>query len=154
MIESIGESIISEEFDYSVFPTDASTPTPSADLVRWPAPWLGSKIREIQRLVELPSNWDSYGAHAVDQYSVLWAVARTQALARETMQEPRVGCLPNGHVMLAWESDDDTQTCEIEFLPNGLMEYMRANERDPSFDCEGTAFNLGEVLPRIPGTGM
>lgn len=151
MIDTLMGSIVSEELEYSGFQTESSTP--SADLVRWPAPWRDSKIQEIQNLSQLPPNWDSYRAHPADPRSIYWAVTRIRAIALETSEEPRIACLPSGNVVLIWDADDDSQTCEFEFLPNGLIEFMSADDHDPSADREGIVSNLGYILPLIPGTG-
>ena len=152
MNEELLDSIISEEFDYLVTQSGASTP--STDDIRWPAEWRDEKIVEIQRLSELPQNWDSYGAYVADPRSIYYAVSRVQGLATETEDEPRVACLPSGNVMLAWESEDDSRACEMEFLPSGLINVIVVDENDPSADVETTFEGLGETLRLIPGTGM
>ena len=152
MIETLRDSIVSEEIDYSASQTDSSTP--SADVVRWPAEWRDSKIEEIQRFSGLSMNWDSYGAAPADPRSIHSAVTRIHALATETEEEPRVACLPNGHIMLAWESDDDSYACEIEFLPSGLIHCLVADDSDASNNSEFDAEGLGQILRWIPGTGI
>jgi hypothetical protein len=152
MIETLRDSIVYEEFDYSLSQTDSSTP--STDVVRWPAEWRDAKVEEIQRFSELSGNWDSYGAAPADPRSIHFAVARIHALATETEEEPRVACLPNGHIMLAWESDDDSRACEVEFLPSGLIRCMVADDSVPELNFEFDSEGLGQLLRCIPGTGL
>ncbi len=135
-----------------VFPKESVTP--SADSVRWPAEWLQSKIQEIQRVSELLPNSDSYGAYPADPHSIRCAIDRTKSLAVLTIEEPRVACLPNGNILLAWEADDDSWACELEFLPDGRIGYLLADDTNPSRNGEGTKVSLGELVHFIPGTGV
>lgn len=128
-----------------------SEATPLTSEIRWPANWLKSKIRAVQGLLALPSNWDSYGAERIDPRSVESALGRLRQLALITENEPSVGASPSGYATLKWDWEDDSKHLEIEFHPDGMLDYAFVDLLNQSGDVERVTENLGEILRYLPG---
>jgi len=106
-----------------------------------PPPWLASRIAQIDRLMTLTQNWDSYGALSID----LRSIAQARSILRElsfvdSMDAPIVTAAPNGNVALCW--DDGDRSLDLEFLPNGAIKFVYLNSRDKRKDQEGTTNDL------------
>ena len=121
--------------------------TPDSQQLDWPAPWEGAKIRGIRALKNLPPNWDSYGAYPIDQGSIGWAVANIQQIARMTTLEPKVCPTPSGFVQISWKWDQSL-SLDLEFLPNGEIEYGFVDFLRPTREQKGLAKGLGDLVAR------
>ena len=98
--------------------------------------WLQERLDRINELLQLESNWDSYGAAAVDRFSV--AVARSllrQLALIETVEAPTITASPEGNVVLCW--DNGGRALDVDILPNGTFTYAYMNENDAGKDREG-----------------
>ena len=101
-----------------------------------PPSWFTECVDTIKGLEQLQVNWDSYGARAVEPRSIENAVVVLCELARiETVERPTVTASPEGHAALCWDYGD--RSLDVEFLPDGQIEYVFMNQKDPSKDDEG-----------------
>ncbi len=109
-----------------------------------PSAWLPSAIAELERLRELPPNWDSYGAQRVDRDSVLRATELLQCLARFIGTEaPTVTATPSGDAAFCWDAGAWSLDASVD--PSGLISYVFLNEQDHSQDRDGRTRDAGTL---------
>jgi hypothetical protein len=76
--------------------------------------WLGPTVQALIEILDLPENWDSYGARPINQETVLFALQ----LLDETMQAetppPRVVPTTRGGVQLEWHTRGVDLEIEIQ----------------------------------------
>ncbi len=129
-----------EEFAFRADASAAGDPSLIQDFVlqRKDDPdWLDERLEQVRRLLELESNWNSYGANPIHFDSVLKARALLRALARiEEVESPTVTASPDGNVAFCWDSDRDS--LDVEVLPDGVFQFAYIDESDSSKDEDGT----------------
>lgn len=105
-----------------------------------PPDWLREGLEQLDRLLELNGNWDSYGAKQIDTRSVQFAKRLLTRLAEvDTIEAPTVTASPNGNAALCWDSGH--LSLDLEVLADGSLEYAYLNQQDPSKDEQGTTLD-------------
>jgi hypothetical protein len=79
--------------------------------------WRTAITERMERLLELPENWDSYGASRIDPRAVAAAVELLDTAMRADTPEPTVVPSPRGGVQLEWHTH--SIDLEIEIPPTG-----------------------------------
>ena len=81
----------------------------------------------INAVLQLPENWNSYGAASINNDSANNAMQLSLALARISKEPaPRVSASADGNVVLCWYRDN--VSLEIEAMPNGIFDYLSLDE--------------------------
>ncbi|WP_164103406.1 hypothetical protein [Candidatus Laterigemmans baculatus] len=114
---------------------------------REPAPWRYECLDHLDRLRELPANWNSYGALPIADASIDYAKEILVALSSFTgISRPRIAASPSGFVALSWEWEHDTRELDVEVRANGLIGYAYSDENAPSDDTEAETSDVGEIV--------
>ena len=109
-----------------------------------PASWLSDALKAIRSLRALEQNWDSYGAHTVNDDSI--EKSKTLAISLSTIENvtaPVVTATPAGHVGFCWDSGD--WSLDAEVYPSGLVEYVYLDRRDSAADREARTRDYEEL---------
>lgn len=123
---------------------DASPDQRVSELRRESPDWLDERLEQVERLLELEANWNSYGANPIAFDSVVRAQALLLALARiEDVESPTVTASPDGNVAFCW--DYDRGSLDVEVLPDGVFQFAYINESDSSRDEDGTTVDAGRL---------
>lgn len=88
--------------------------------------WLGAK-NELDELVKLKENWDSYGALPVDHDSVLHARRLLLSLWGKGIPCPTVTASPAGNAAFCW--DDGAASVDVEVMGNGLFHVVHVDHK-------------------------
>ena len=136
----------------SSFSESVSSETACTTEIRWPAKWLKKKLRALQGLSRLSSNWDSYGAATVDGDAIELASRTLTTIALITTEEPAVGASPSGMPLLTWTTDSGRTIFELEFFPDGEISYAFTRLHDPKADVEKRTDRLSDFVELIPGS--
>lgn len=107
--------------------------------------WLQETITKLKNLATLQENWDSYGGLPVDRRSIDNAILLITNLASvENVSEPAIGATPDGEAGLSW--DGGHWSLDADILPDGRIDYVYTDDRDPSCDVEETTSNPYDLL--------
>ena len=110
-----------------------------------PALWLQEVQKEIEALIGLEHNWDSYGASPVQGEAIAHAIALVRELSLYVnVKAPTVTATPDGCVGLCWDTGDWSLDASIDHT--GLIGYVFLDEQDPSQEREGRTRSLGELV--------
>lgn len=114
--------------------------------------WLHEVAVNIDEVMLLPENWNSYGAAAIDRYSGSNAKVLCELLSQRSVRTaPRVSASADGNLVLCWYIDN--LSLEIEVMPDGTFDYMSLdelndeNDRDGSLDVSSMADFVSVWLP-------
>lgn len=100
-----------------------------------PADWLSDVRSEIQQLLDLQENWDSYGAYRVDRESVQQALSVAAGLSWFVgIDQPTVTATPEGHVGFCWDSGHWSLDASID--SSGLISFVFLDREEPDRDRE------------------
>jgi hypothetical protein len=101
--------------------------------------WLEGCAADIDQLVGLEENWNSYGARKVDPRSIEFAKRLIVDLANMSgdIACPQVAASPDGNVALSWQWHDHSRELNVEITPDGTIRYSYIDEEDSSRDAEG-----------------
>ena len=109
-----------------------------------PASWLSDALEAIRSLGALEQNWDSYGAHTVNDDSIEKSKTLACSLSRiENVAAPTVTATPAGHVGFCWDSGN--WSLDAEVYPGGLVEYVYLDRRDSAADREARTRDYEEL---------
>ncbi len=73
--------------------------------------WWSSAIQRILFLLDLPDNWDSYGAQKIDRNIAFHSVQILQQISRPGIPAPAIVPTVNGHLQFEWH----TNGIDLEF---------------------------------------
>lgn len=114
--------------------------------------WLLEVAVNIDEVMLLPENWNSYGAAAIDGHSGSNAKILCERLSERSVRTaPRVSASADGNLVLCWYFDN--LSLEIEVMPDGTFDYMSLdelndeNDRDGSLDVSSMADFVSVWLP-------
>lgn len=115
---------------------------PSKQQTQSPPEWVSQVMGQLRQLAGLAENWDSYGALPPNSQSLALAEDFITSLAPHAgVERPEVSLTANGNVAFLWESFDGVRNLDAEILPNGVIQYVYADEEDESRDEEGQTTN-------------
>ena len=95
--------------------------TPLTDL----PPMHARAIRRMQELSRLPDDWDGYGSPRVSAPARRSAMGTLSLLRSYAIPSMRIDAVSGGGLQFEWEIG--SRTLEIEFLPDGSVEYLVAD---------------------------
>ena len=142
--------------DYGGLPADgggtATRPT------GWPQEWMDEVVAELRDLLDLPEDWDSYGASPVSRRSCDRAVAVVKQLACVMTARPEAYATPDGTAEISWEWGPRTPRggrflLELEFLLDGRIRYAFLDRTDREAAREATARGWAEWIDFLPLCG-
>jgi hypothetical protein len=91
---------------------------------------------DLERLLLLEENWDSYGASRIDPRSVAYAQRLLTYISHfEGVAAPLATATPDGFAAFCW--DDGTRILDVEIEPTGLLRYDYVDRRDRSKNAQG-----------------
>lgn len=107
-----------------------------------PGKWWSRVTEQLDNLVALPANWDSYGADPVESDIVGSAMGFLLGFgAALDLPEPRVAPTRIGGVLLQWSSHQ--KSVEVEFVSPDAVSYVYADEASGQ-EFEGELFRDDE----------
>jgi hypothetical protein len=92
-------------------------------------PWFDESVSTLRRLLQLPQNWDSYGAARIERpvaertIDVFLSVIGRSDL-RDVLPAPRVVPCPDGSIQLEWSMSDRELEIVIHSHPSRSIEYL------------------------------
>jgi hypothetical protein len=89
--------------------------------------WFDRVIARIIRLLDLPPNWDSYGARVVDVDSVKTALRVMFWTMKPETPLPQIIPTPKGTIQLEWHLRGID--LEVEAMPSGLLQISYEDSR-------------------------
>jgi hypothetical protein len=78
---------------------------------------------ELDRLSQLPQNWDGYGAPAINPAILTAARWFIQALPENLVYRPRVVPMSTGNLQFEWH--DGSKVLELEFETPGAIHFLQ-----------------------------
>ena len=109
--------------------------------------WLNKMLDDLAILLRLPSDWDHYGAKAVDPQSALATAKFLLAVLSEDCLLPKLVPTVAGNVQLEWHTD--AADLEIEVGPQGPSSAYFFNRRTGEEWEEETTADLTSIVNRI-----
>ena len=121
----------SETFNSEATGTGEITPIPEEG-------WLHDKIEELEKLLHLKENWNSYGAKVIDPRSVGFAKYFLNLVVKVNQKTlpPIVTASPEGNAAFCWEKS--AKSLDIEIFPDESIKYVYLDEQNPSLEEEGS----------------
>lgn len=92
--------------------------TPSAPVLRDASSIVEARLDE---LIELPPDWDGYGAQPIDRQALIFAARVIDAATRHGLPTPEIFPVPSGGVQLEWVSRSMELEFEIEPGANNIV---------------------------------
>ncbi len=92
--------------------------------------WLLGAVADLNRVAELPADWDSYGALPIDQRTLEHALYVIVSLMDDDSPPPQIGATVRGGVEFEWHSDDKDLEIQVEgpFQVYGYFCHEKADE--------------------------
>jgi hypothetical protein len=87
--------------------------------------WLVETLKKLEKLSQLPHNWDSYGAQPVRPDVLGLSVRILGSLEEEDLPVPLVTAGSSGTVQLEWEVEG--RGLEMEILGEGRVGYLKVH---------------------------
>lgn len=113
-----------------------STSRQSIEMCFWDADsWLTEVLQKLRELEQLPANWDSYGSVAPQIAALQAARQLLAAVPSAQLPAPSVSAVAGGGVGFHWTVGG--KDLEVEFLPDGNVEFLRTTDDDESSIVEG-----------------
>jgi hypothetical protein len=94
--------------------------------------WLPQAREEISQLEGLGNNWDSYGSKPVQAVAIKNAIRFLFEAPSQFVPAPHISPTPGGGVGFHWQIAG--RDLEIEFTPNGAIEFLKSHingDHDP-----------------------
>lgn len=104
--------------------------------------WVYQILARLNRLLELPVNWDSYGARPVHPYAVIYTIDLLKRVMREETPVPHIGPTVGGDVQIEWHRNG--VDLEIEIGRDGRYE-LSIDETRESHEETGFVYDPGNL---------
>lgn len=92
------------------------------------ADWFVDALFELSRISKLPVNWDTFGSPPLTDGARAEAIRVLTCLGRQHLPLPDVAAVSGGGVQFEWNIGP--RALELEVLPDGSIEFLRAYEDD------------------------
>lgn len=106
--------------------------------------WLVPIKVRLEKIADLPENWDSYGANRIKESSVISAFNLLLEIMKDDTPVPQIVPTPEGNVQLEWHERD--MELEIEVKSNTLLDVycddLRSNDEPYEKELE---YDLGKL---------
>jgi hypothetical protein len=91
-------------------------------------------LREIGNLVSLPHGWDSYGSLPPTTEAVASAISQILRNHSTSLPSAQVFPVSGGGIQFVWQKSG--RTLDLEFLPNGSIEYLTSESGNQRLEGE------------------
>jgi len=88
--------------------------------------WFMAVLQGFASLATLKEGWDGYGAAKIDRATINRALAAIEELVPQEAPAPSIVPIHNGGLQIEWHRNQ--RDLEIEFSPNGAVEFYYFNE--------------------------
>jgi hypothetical protein len=115
-----------------------------------PAEWLRSALATLRRILNLPANWDSYGAPPIQGELVEPVLQFLDSVMSDSMPVPAIVPTSSGGIQLEWHTRG--VDLEIEFTPSGLVHvyYLdHAADEEWEGDLESLRPQVDQAFQRL-----
>jgi hypothetical protein len=115
--------------------------------------WLGGAEKALQGFLDLPVNWDSYGARRIDPYIVTTGIQLLNDYIPQDSPPPHVVPTSRGGVQIEWHTQGID--LEIEVVSSDRLQIFYESPKEPEQEFESNfPFTdlrkfLYEKLPRM-----
>src|SRR5262249_17862283 len=97
-------------------------------------PWLAEACRSISRLAQLPANWDGEGSPAPKPVVLEQALRLLAEMEPYAMPTAHIGPISGGGLGVEWRLGE--RDLNLEILPDGSIEYLKAEKIPTDFDVD------------------
>lgn len=104
-------------------------------------PWLRAAQHKISELTQLQENWDSYGSPPIQPSAIEQASESLKYLSVLHLPHPQIFPVPGGGLQIEFQQEG--RELEIEFLPDGSIEYLMV--------ATDNEMREGSILPSSSG---
>lgn len=94
--------------------------------VESPSHWLLETLKQLERLSQLPPDWDSYGAEPVKPEILGTSMRLLGAIDRADLPVPHVSAGSSGTVQLEWQIRG--RSLELEIVDDETAEYLKLGQ--------------------------
>jgi len=84
--------------------------------------WVPAVVEKIEKLAQLPADWDSYGSSKLQGNAIKAAGRFLIEGPTRALPVPHVTLVPGGGIGFHWQIE--SRDLEIEFTPSGSVEYL------------------------------
>ncbi len=126
----------------TLMPSSATTPiTEYQDTVRkdtraqWSpfvpisSKWQTEALRALFQIATLPHNWDTYNSPPPSPTALAASIDLLSEIDLDDLPIPHVAPVPGGGIQFEWSVDQ--RELEVEILPDGSVEFLKAEGRQP-----------------------
>jgi hypothetical protein len=104
--------------------------TPSADPDENTAPWLIKATDDLDQIMNLPDNWDSYKSPSISFRLLMNAKNFLSSLEFENVSPPRVVPVSGGGIQFEWQYGN--RELEVEFVEESFVGYLKVVNDQPT----------------------
>jgi hypothetical protein len=97
-------------------------------------PWLAEAQRSVSRLALLPDNWDGEGSPALSTVVLDEALRILSEIDSHEMPAAHIGPVSGGGLGIEWRLGE--RDLNLEILPDGSIEYLKAEKTPAGFDVD------------------
>ena len=91
--------------------------------------WLAKAKYDLDRIMKLPDNWDSYGSPSIPEVLYKNAENFLISLEAEDIEPPFVAPVSGGGIQFEWQNMD--RELEIEFVQSNVFGYLKIIDDEP-----------------------
>lgn len=116
--------------------------------------WLAKAKYDIDRIMLLPENWDSYGSPSIPEVLYKNAENFLRSLEVEHIEPPFVAPVSGGGIQFEWHNDD--RDLEIEFVQFNVFGYLKVTANEPIAEGQFSVqdYNSARLLIKWLKTGQ
>ncbi len=123
-----------------------------------PPTWFGRALDQMTRFLQLPENWDSYGANAIDPRCVVESLRLVLDIIRPNTPAPSFVPTRSGGIQFEWHEHgidlevevEAPSSCSVYFLNNHTKEEV---ELGLSYDLSRLIEFIDAISPARPRAG-
>lgn len=107
--------------------------------------WLESAVKDVNKLISLPQNWDSYGAMQISVYNAVAALRLLITIMKDDTPKPAFIPTNQGSVQLEWHTGGID--LEIEILsPHRFFLSFEDSNTGKSLEEAVTVMNISPIV--------
>jgi len=91
--------------------------------------WLAKAKYDLDRIMALPENWDSYGSPSIPEVLYKNAENFLRSLEVEDIEPPFIAPVSGGGIQFEWQNK--TRELEIEFVQSNVFGYLKIIGDEP-----------------------
>lgn len=97
--------------------------------------WINNIVVRLNELLDLPVNWDSYGADKIHFRSAIYVIEMLTVLFNSNIPEPSIVPISNGGIQMEWHTNE--ANLEIDIQPDRTTVYYFHHEQFEDEEKEG-----------------